>query len=331
MNSTPVLLIERRRVAELLDLDDCITVVEKAFRLQGEGKTTPPAALGFQVERGGFHVKAGLLDLGRPCLAVKTNANFPRNPTERGLPTIQGVIVLADAEDGRPLAVLDSIEVTLRRTAAATAVAARHLARPGSATVTICGCGAQAPVQLRALLRVLPLRRVLAYDAQGCRSDRFADELADVLGIEIVPVSDLATAVRASDACVTCTTATQFLLGREDVREGTFIAAVGADNPEKREIHPELMARSKVVVDDLEQCAAIGDLHHAIAARAMSPSHVYADLASVVAGKRPGRTSDEEITIFDSTGIALEDAAAAALVYERALAQGSCPSVRLGD
>ncbi len=329
--TSPVLVIARHRVAELLDLGDCIAVVEQAFRLRGEGRVTPPAALGFHVGKGGFHVKAGLLDLGRPRLAVKTNANFPRNPVERGLPTIQGVIVLADAEDGRPLAVLDSIEITLRRTAAATAVAARYLARPRSETVTICGCGDQAPVQLQALQRVLPLRRAFAYDRDGCRSDRFADDFAGSLGLAIEPVSDLAAAARASDVVVTCTTSTSFVLGPRHVRAGAFIAAVGADNPEKREINPELMARCKVVADDLDQCAASGDLHHAIAAGAMTAAQVHADLAAVVAGTRPGRTSDDEITLFDSTGIALEDAAAASLVYESALARGDCLAVRLGD
>ena len=326
-----VLMIEGSRVRELLDIDTCIRAVEQAFRLRGEGRAAAPAVLGIPVARGGFHIKAGLLDLGRPWFVVKTNAYFPRNPVELGLPTIQGLIVLADAEDGRPLAVLDSIEVTLQRTAAATAVAAKHLARPESETVTICGCGAQAPAQLRALMRVLPIRRAFAYDRDGCRSDRFADELCGPLGIEITPVSDLSTAARASDVCVTCTPSTEFILMADDVRKGAFVAAVGADHPHKREIHPGLMARARVVVDDLEQCLGMGDLHRAIEAGAMTASQVHADLGAVVAGRSPGRTSADEITLFDSTGIALEDAAAAAVVYERALADGRCLSVRFGE
>jgi len=328
---TPVLLIGRREVAERLDLEDCIEVVERAFQRLGEGKAPASAALAFPVEGGGFHVKAGLLDLGTPYLAVKTNANFPGNPRERNLPTIQGVILIADAVDGRPLAVLDSIEITLRRTAAATAVAACHLARPRSRTVTICGCGAQAPMQLRALMRVLPLRKAFAFDRDRARAERFARELAPALDLAIEAVTDLRAAARASDVCVTCTTATEFVLGPDDVREGTFIAAVGADSPDKREIHPELMSRCRVVVDDLPQCSTIGDLHHALVARAMTAAQVHAELGAVVAGLRPGRTSDVEITLFDSTGIALEDAAAASLVYERARAGGECLAVCLAD
>jgi ornithine cyclodeaminase/alanine dehydrogenase-like protein (mu-crystallin family) len=324
----PVFILERSRVARLLDLDDCIRVVEQAFRLRGEGRAAAPAALGLHADGGGFHVKAALLDLGRPCFVAKANANFPGNRSI-GLPTIQGVILLSDSRDGRPLAIMDSMEITLLRTAAATAVAAKHLARDDAKVVTVCGCGAQAGPQLQALRRVLPVERVFAYDRDGCRADILADHLSTESDLDARVAGSLREALRQSDVCVTCTTSSEFLLGRDDVRPGAFVAAVGVDNPEKREIHPDLMAAATVVVDDLEQCAAIGDLHHALEAGAMTRSQVHADLAAVVAGRARGRVSRDEITLFDSTGIALEDAAAAALVFERALLEGGCRSVQL--
>ncbi len=119
---------------------------------------------------------------------------------------------------------------------------------------------------------------------------------------------------------MTCTTSREPLLRPEHVRPGAFIAAVGADNPVKQELHPALMAVNKVVADVIEQCATIGDLHHAIVAGVMTASDVHAELGEVVAGKKSGRTSPEEITIFDSTGMALQDVAAAAWVYEKAVA-----------
>jgi alanine dehydrogenase len=131
-------------------------------------------------------------------------------------------------------------------------------------------------------------------------------------------VSDLRAALRTSDVVITCTTSRRAFLMRDDVAPGTFIAAVGSDNPEKSEIDPALMASSKVVVDSIEQCAAFGDLHHAIAAGVMSADNVYASLGAIVAGDLSGRTSDDEITIFDSTGTAIQDVAAAVLVYKRA-------------
>ena len=317
MSAAPILFLDRARVAALLGLDDCIAAVEDAFRLRGEGKEVAQGLLSFHVPGGVFHVKAGVLDLGHPYFVAKANGNFPGNPRANALPTIQGLIVVADGRDGRPLAVLDSGEVTLRRTAAASAVAAKYMARADARVATVCGCGEQGRVQLMALARVLHLECVYAFDIDRAKARVLAAELATPR-MTITPVDDLHAATRQSDVVVTCTTSTEFLLGPGDVRPGAFIAAVGADNPDKREIQPALMAAGKVVVDDLEQCARIGDLRHALEARAMENLRLHGDLGSVVAERVPGRTSDQDIMIFDSTGIALEDAAASILVYERA-------------
>jgi alanine dehydrogenase len=323
MKSEEILLLTPRDVRSLLSLNECIVAVEQAFRLYGEGKALPPGVLGMHARGGGFHIKAAFQELGRNYFAAKVNGNFPGNPAAFGLPTIQGVVVLCDAENGRPLAVMDSIEITGLRTAAATAVAAKYLALQDSQVATICGCGKQGRMQLKALAAVRQLKKVFAYDKNEAQATRFARELADELAISVTSVSDLAAAVRRSDICVTCTTSHEPLLGTADVAPGTFIAAVGADNPEKQELHPDLMAKAKIVVDLIEQCASIGDLHHAIGAGVVTRSDVHAELGEVVAGKKPGRASKEEIVIFDSTGTALQDVAAAAVAYENAERQGS--------
>jgi alanine dehydrogenase len=322
VKSDEILLLTSREIQRLLTLDECIGAVEHAFRLCGEGKAASPGVLSMHSCDGGFHVKAGLLELDRPYFAAKVNGNFPENSSRFGLPTIQGVIVLCDAGNGTPLAVMDSREITSLRTAAATAVAAKFLARQDSRTITICGCGNQGRVQLKALSRVCCLETVFAYDRDKEQAWRFSQDLTSELSISVKPVSDLTAAVRQSDICVTCTTSRQPLLGSDDVSLGTFIAAVGADNPQKQEIHPALMARSKIVCDILEQCAVMGDLHHALDAGVVTRANVYAELGEVVAGRKPGRESREEITIFDSTGMALQDVAAAAFLYERAERDG---------
>jgi alanine dehydrogenase len=279
---------------------------------------------------GGFHIKAaGLTFHGRSFYAAKVNANFPLNPERFGLPTIQGVVVLCDAERGRPLALLDSMELTALRTAAATGVAARYLARPDSRVATVCGCGVQGRVQLRALTQVLRLENVYAFDHDPARAEGFAREMSEALGVRVEVVPDLRRAVGESDVCVTCTPSRQPLLTRGDVRAGAFVAAVGADNPRKQELDPSLMASAKIVVDILEQCAVIGDLHHALEAGAVTKEDVYAELGEIVAGHKPARTSDEEVIIFDSTGTALQDVAAAAVVYEAALRAGVGTSLNL--
>ncbi|HLE70576.1 MAG TPA: ornithine cyclodeaminase family protein [Vicinamibacteria bacterium] len=316
-------LISRGQVAELLTLDICIDAVESAFRLLGEGKVARPETLGVHVADGGFHVKAGAAALDREWFAAKINANFPRNPDRFGLPTIQGLVCLFDAENGEPLALLDSTELTALRTAAATGVAAKHLARPDSTTATVVGCGRQGKAQLRALGRVLQLGRAFALDADPARAEGYANDMASELAIEVTPVEDLPFALSETDVLVTCTPSRTPFVRRKDVRPGTFIAAVGADDEGKHEIEEALMAASVVVVDLLPQAALIGDLHHAIARGHMRVEDVRAELGAVVAGRAPGRTSLEEITIFDSTGIALQDLVAAVAVYERALGRAA--------
>jgi len=257
------------------------------------------------------------------------NGNFFHNRERHCLPRIQGVIALCDAGTGTPLALLDSTEITVVRTGAATAVAAKYLARPDAAVVTVCGCGLQGRVQLRALARVRALRRVFAVDANPGEADRFAREMGEALGVEVVPLSHHASGVAESDIVVTCTPARHFFLKREEVRPGTFVAAVGADSEDKQEIDPALLAAHAVVVDILEQCATIGDLHHALAAGLMTRADVRAELGQVVAARRPGRRNAEEIVVFDSTGTALQDVAAAAAVYEKAVHAGVGLSVEL--
>jgi len=272
---------------------------------------------------GAFHVKAAGVKLpGRAYFAAKTNANFPGNRERFGLPTIQGVVLLFDAESGVPLAVLDSIEITILRTGAATAVAAKVLARSDSRTATVVGCGEQGRIQLAALAGVLPIERVWVFDADPGRGQRFAEERSRELSISVEATTDLGAAVRASDVCVTCTPSRVPLVRVDDVRRGTFLAAVGADSAEKQELDPRILARAKVVVDSLAQCAEIGELHHAIAAGLLSRADVHAELADVLDGRKPGRTNPEEVTVFDSTGTALEDVATAAAVYEKALVAG---------
>jgi alanine dehydrogenase len=308
------LLLCRADVERLLTPRLCIAAVEAAFRALAEDRIPPPGILGMHAGAGSFHVKAGFLTLDRPYFAAKLNANFPQNGARHGLPTIQGAVILSDAGDGSPLAVMDSIGITALRTAAASAIAAKYLARDTCDTALLVGCGGQARAQLEALLCVRRPRRVLAYDLDGSRAKAFAAEMP---GVAAAP--DLDAAASESDLIITCTTSREFIVRRDVVRPGTFIAAVGADSEHKQEIDPALMAAAKVVTDLTEQASAIGDLHHAIAAGAMSREDVHAELADVVAGRKPGRARPDEIIVFDSTGTGLQDVAAAIAVYQEAV------------
>jgi alanine dehydrogenase len=327
---TDALLLSRSAVERLLTPDECIAAVEDAFREHALGKAAPPGLLGMHVHDGSFHIKAAALTLDRAYFAAKLNANFPQNGVRHSLPTIQGVVALCDASNGLPLAVMDSMAITALRTAAATAVAAKYLARDKCETALICGCGGQARAQLRALLRVRSPACIYAYDQNSVKSRAFADELGREMARDISSVTDLSTAVAKSDIVITCTTAQRYFIECGMVRPGTFIAGVGADNEHKQELDPRLLAENTVVADLIEQCATIGDLHHAIEAKLMSRADVHAELGQVVAGIKGGRTSDDEITVFDSSGTALQDVAAAIAVYRRALDEGEATHFSFG-
>jgi ornithine cyclodeaminase/alanine dehydrogenase-like protein (mu-crystallin family) len=324
-------LLAQCDVARLLDIESCILAVEDVFRLHGVGRTLPPGVLGTHATGGGFHVKTAGLVGERAYYAAKVNANFPANPTRLGLPTIQGVVVLSDATSGEMLAIMDSIEITRLRTAAASAVAAKHLSNDDAHVMTIIGCGAQAPSHFRAIAAVRRIDRVFAFDVAPDRAEAFARAMQSGFDGVITAESDYHDAARHSDIVVTCTPAREPIITIDDLSPGVFVAAIGADSEDKQEIDARALGACVVVVDILEQCSAIGDLHHAIAAGLMQPSDVRADLAAVVTGARTGRVSRDERVVFDSTGTALEDVAAAAMVYERACEQRAGVEIMLAD
>jgi len=287
----------------VLSLDDCIAAVEEAFGADAAA----PQSLGVHAADGGFHVKAALLDV----FAAKVNANFPMNPQRHGLPTIQGVIVVCDPANGRLLALLDSIEITILRTAAATAVAAKYLAKRDASVVTIVGCGVQGRANLDAIRRVRTITRAFAYDV---------DPNAEIPGAEMT--RDLRAAIAASDIVVTCTPSRAPFIDASHLHDGLCIGAIGADNPEKHEIAPDAMRSARVVVDVIEQAVTMGDLHHAIETGVMTREDVHGEIGDVIAGRVASRTDDSQIFIFDSTGTALQDVAAASIALRRARERG---------
>jgi ornithine cyclodeaminase/alanine dehydrogenase-like protein (mu-crystallin family) len=318
----PALLLDRRTVADLLSIDECIEAVEACFAAHARGEALSPGLLHGDGVGGEYHIKAGGLRTPRAYYACKVNSSFFGNRATSGLPNIQGLILLYDATDGRPLAVAESAEITIKRTGASTAVAARHLAKLDSRSVTIAGAGIQGAIQLEALTRVRPVQRAWIWDREEERSRAFADAIRAKLDLQIEPTRDLAGSTRQSDIVVTCTPAKHAFLGRDMVSPGTFVAGVGADSADKQELEPALLAQASVVTDLTEQCSRVGDLHHAIVAGLMRAADVRGELGQVIIGTAPRRRDDEEIIVFDATGTALQDVAAAAFVYEKAMAQG---------
>jgi alanine dehydrogenase len=325
-------ILSRSDVERVLDYPSCIAAVEGAFAARGRGDAAPSAVLGLHARDGGFHVKAAMLRAGgRDLFAAKINANFPGNPLKHRLPTIQGMLGLFDAGNGTPLALMDSMSVTTIRTAAATAVAVKHLAPRGAKRLAIIGCGVQAAAHVAALREVHEIAHVVGFDTDAGERHAFAHKIRREFGLPTSAAGSVADAVAGAGLIVTCTPSRAAFLDESMIAAGAFIGAVGADNEHKSEIAPSLMTRAAVVVDDLDQCAAIGDLHHAIAAGAMKRESIRATLAEVVADTARGRRNPDEVVVFDSTGVAIEDVAAAAVAFERAEAQGIGNEIPLGS
>ena len=288
-------LLSRSDIARLATVGDYFDAMSGAFRAHAEGRVASPMPMQIDGRNGAFHAKGAAMECdGKRLAAIKLNANFPKNRDLFGLPTIQGAILLCDAETGVILAILDSAEITLRRTAAASAVALEALARKDAATLLICGCGVQGRAHAEALSGLRRFTRILLFDKDQARAAGLAAQLSAM-----------------------------------HVRPGAFIAPGGADNPHKNEIAPGLMRRAAIIADVREQCAVMGDLRAAIEAGALTRDAVRADLGEVLTGARPGRTSDDEIVIFDSTGAAFQDLAAAVMIVARARAAGAGRHVSL--
>jgi ornithine cyclodeaminase/alanine dehydrogenase-like protein (mu-crystallin family) len=330
MSAPPVLLLSRAAISKLATTRDYLAAMQTAFADLAASRFEVPAVGHVPGVGGMFHIKAAQR-AGSPALAViKVNGNFPNNRVQHNLPTIQGFIALLDAERGCVLALMDSIEITARRTAAATALAAKYLAKRGSRSLAMIGCGVQALYHVEALRDVASIETVTFCDPRDEAADTFGAQVRE-LGLNARKADAAKDATRGVDIVVTVTTSTRSLLGLADIDPGTFVAGVGADNPSKHELATDLMKASRVIVDSVAQASTMGDLHHAIAAGAMKVTDVRGDLADLVAGKSACRSSDDERWVFDSTGLSIQDLAAAEMIYDRARGAGGVPQIHLSS
>jgi len=324
-------ILSNSDIASVLDFDLAIKAVERVMLAHGQRRVIEPNLLHADVPRGEFHIKTGgvLHDDDGGVFGLKANGGFFEN-SDRGLPNIVGIIYLSDAETGCPLAVLDSVEISRVRTGAATAVAARLLARPDSRVVTVVGTGTQACTQVEALQHVLPIERVRLVGRTAQRTQERAAGFEAQLGLPVVAYASVQKALIGADILVTCTPARAPLVSLEDIHPGLFIAAVGADSPGKQELTAELTAHCTVVADIRSQCVKVGELQHPIREGLMAPDEVDTELGDILTGRSVGRTSAEEVTLYDSTGTALQDVAVGFEVLSVARSLGLGRTVDLG-
>jgi ornithine cyclodeaminase/alanine dehydrogenase len=270
-----------------------------------------------------YHFKSGgIIKDEKSFYALKANAFSAKNSKEYGLPSIIGAILLFSGDMAYPLAIMDSVAITARRTGATGALAAKYLSRKDSETVLICGAGTQGCYQLEALMEVRPIKKAYVWSRSSTKSQEFVEKNACRLGLEIIVVETPSEVSKSVDIIITATPSKNPLIKKEDVSAGTFIAAIGADSAHKQEIDPCLLASSKVVTDITDQCLNVGELHHAIDGGYMTADEIYGSIGEIVVKKKAGRENQDEIIIFDSTGTAIQDSACAVTCYMKALESG---------
>jgi ornithine cyclodeaminase len=302
---------EEPAIRAAVDTATAIAAVREAFRADGQKRTSVPAVINLTVPSadGEFHVKSAYIE-GVPYVAVKIASGFYRNP-ERGLASGAGLMLLFDAQTGLPAALLlDNAYLTDVRTGAAGAVAAEVLARREIDTVGLVGAGVQARHQLACLREVRRFSRVLCWNRTHARAEALCSEIARRWGISAEAVADPERVVREADLLVTVTPSRTPIVRAEWLRPGLHVTAVGSDTPGKQELEAACLERADLLVSDrASQCAAFGELAHA--------PHVlvHAELGEIVAGLKPGRTSNDQITIADLTGVGFQDTAIASAVY----------------
>ena len=321
-----VTILTEKELRKLVPLDiDAVSVVEEAFRALAGGAVVMPPILRLDVKEanGEVDVKTAYVP-GLESFAIKISPGFFDNP-KLGLPSVNGLMMLLSAKTGLlEAALLDNGYLTDVRTAAAGAVAAKHLSREDSETAAIFGAGVQARLQLQALLLVRPIRRARIWARDAGKAEAAAADLENRLGIEVEAIADPETAVAGADIVVTTTPATSPILQAEWIKSGQHVTAMGSDAEHKNEIDPRLVGKADLyVADRLSQTRILGELHHAIAAGLAEAAADFPELGAVVAGKVHGRTGNSDITFADLTGTGVQDTAIATLARRRAIETGT--------
>ena len=327
----PTLIINDEAVRRLLPMAECIEVMEVALRTLAGGDAVQPLRTLMRLPQATSLL--GMLPgyLGRPeVLGIKVIAFVPANQGTE-LDTHQGAVMLFDTGNGRLLAVLDATEITGIRTAAVSAVATRHLARADARDLAILGSGTQAETHLEAILLVRPVQRVRVWSHIQENAQRFARRASGRHGLEVEPINTAREAVEGADIICTVTAAREPILRGAWITPGAHINAVGACLAATRELDTEAVAAARLFVDRRESALnESGDLLIPRSEGRLGDDHIRGELGEVVSGAVTGRSADDEVTLFESLGLAIEDLAAAHHIFEKATAEKTAVSVELG-
>ncbi|MEM4311582.1 MAG: alanine dehydrogenase [Nitrososphaerales archaeon] len=318
------LILTGEEIKSRLSMSEVIGAVEQSFREKGLGRVQMPAKiyLFYSKYNGDLRAMPSYLE-SLDISAVKVVNVHPDNPLKYRLPTVMATIILIDPKNGYPLAIMDGTLITDMRTGAAGGIAAKYLARKDSKIIGMVGAGKQAETQLEALLSLYKkLEEVRVYSRSKERREAFVKKFNSSEIGEIIPVENVEEAVKNTDIIVTTTPSREPLVKDEWISMGTHFNCIGADAPGKQELEPKVLKRAKIVVDDWEQASHSGEINVPLAKGMISKEDIYGEIGEIVAGLKKGRIYDSEVTVFTSTGLAIQDAVTANLVYKKALDKG---------
>jgi alanine dehydrogenase len=325
-----MLVLSETQVRSLIDIDELIAALEQAHVQYSTGKAVMPVRLVVPLPQiqGRITSMPGFLSDDR-ALGMKVVTYFQDNP-KRNLPAILGSILLFSSDTGKLIAVMDGSYITAIRTACVSAVATKALANPETPVLGILGAGVQARSHIQALSRVRKITRVKIYSPSGSSAAAIKKDLEPKTGLAIEVVANPDEALRGADLVVTASTAKTPIVKAAALKPGVHINAVGSHRPDMREIDGDTVARAKVVIDSREAIMAeCGDILLAIKEKLIGSDHIYGEIGEVLAGSKAGRSSADEITLYKSVGIAIQDVAAANLVYRKAVEQRVGTSVEI--
>ena len=312
-----ILVLSRKELEQILHMEDVLEGVRTAYRVKAHNQAVAWPLVEHHFESGAvMDIRSGGLFGTVNVHGAKLLNHFPEN-AEKNLPVFSGVLMAFDSKTGLPMAIMDASYITSMRTGAAAAAGAAALARKDSETLLMTGAGRQSVYLLGAVLLAMPqLKRVMIADPMSFPAaedyvknirKRLADELHLETDASFEAVEDLKTAAGESDVIVTITRSTKPLIMKDWVRPGTHFSCIGADMVGKEELDPEIFRTARVFADDVKQCCAVGELEIPVKTGIISPEDICGEIGQVLAGMIPGRTSDEDITVFDATGLAALD------------------------
>lgn len=321
------LILSKSDVRKLVDLKSAIRSVEDVFREYGMGRTQMPPKIYIHLKRysGDFRAMPAYVEKLDRCVLKWVNVH-PKN-RDHGLPAVMAVIILSDPATGLPLCVMEGAYPTSLRTGAAAAIAAKYLARKNSSSVGMVGCGAQARLQLGALMELFKIKEVSVWGKERVDADCFISEMK-CKGVRFTVARTVKECVKDKDIIVTTTPSRKPIVKLAWVKKGAHINAIGADAQGKEELDVGILKQAKVVVDSWEQASHSGEINVPVSKGLIKKRDIYADIGEIVSGKKSSRTDDAEITVFDSTGLAIQDAAMADLIYKNALKRGLGRSIK---